>query len=55
MLLMELFPDPDLPINNTFFFLGFRDSDEGDADVVWSSWSRKFSMVSCEMMNLRFS
>lgn len=37
MLLMELFPDPDFPINNTFFFFCLRGSVEGDA--TGSSWT----------------
>lgn len=38
MLLIELFPEPDLPINKTFFFLGFLDSDgEETADADDSS------------------
>jgi hypothetical protein len=42
MLLIELFPDPDLPINRTFFFFCFRGSDAGDA--AGSSWIARFSI-----------
>jgi hypothetical protein len=42
MLRMELFPDPDFPINNTFFFLFFcRGSVDGD-DPVSSCMERLF-------------